>query len=82
MFVTDGNLLAKTPPAISVVEIQFKKTTCFIAEGSGIPTLMEESPLLSGFLETQSFELSAGERGTTKDIFGVRLHTSPIQWLI
>ena len=77
MFVADGNLLAQTPSAISVVDIQFKKTICIISEGSGSPTLMEESQLLSGFLETRPLDLSIGERGTTKDVFGVSLHSIP-----
>ena len=32
---------------------------------------MEESTALSGFLETRPLDLSAGERGSTKDVFGV-----------
>ncbi|PIL33491.1 hypothetical protein GSI_04114 [Ganoderma sinense ZZ0214-1] len=74
-FIADGNLLAQTPSPISVVEIQFKKTTCLISEGSGSPTLMEESPLLSGFLETRPLDLIAGERGNSKDVFGLRIGT-------
>ncbi|KAM5541934.1 hypothetical protein V8D89_004244 [Ganoderma adspersum] len=71
MFVADGNLLAHTPSAISVIDIRFKKTTCLISEGSDSATLVEESPLLSGFLETRSLDLSAGECGSTKDVFGL-----------
>lgn len=82
MFVADGNLLAQTPPALSVVEIRFKKTTCVISEGSGSPTLMEESSLLSGLLEIRSLDLSASERGTTKDVFNVSLSIAFIQRFI
>ena len=71
LFVGDGDLLTQTPSTISVVEIRFKKTVCMISDGSGSPTLLEESSPLSGFLETRPLDLSAGERGTTKDVFGV-----------
>ncbi|KAI1788424.1 hypothetical protein LXA43DRAFT_1091785 [Ganoderma leucocontextum] len=73
LFVGDRDLLTQTPPTISVAEIRFKKTTCLISEGSGSPTLLEESSLLSGFLETRPLDLSAGERGSTKDVFGLRI---------
>nr|VWO98094.1 Lysyl endopeptidase (EC (Protease IV) (PvdS-regulated endoprotease) [Ganoderma boninense] len=72
LFVADGDLLTQTPPTVPVVEIQFKKTTCLISEGSGSPTLLEESASMSGFLESKAFDLNAGERGSMKDIFGFR----------
>nr|VWP01454.1 Lmo1883 protein [Ganoderma boninense] len=77
LFVGDGDLLTQTPSAISVVEIKFRKTTCLISDVSGSPTLMEEAPLLSGFLETRPLDLTAGERGTTKDVFGLRIGNKP-----
>ena len=82
MFVPDDNLLAQAPSAVSVVEIQFKKRTCLISEGTGSPTLLEESLVLSGLLETRSLDLSAGERGTTKDVFRVSLHTYLVRQFI
>nr|VWP02501.1 Reducing polyketide synthase FUB1 (EC (Fusaric acid biosynthesis protein 1) [Ganoderma boninense] len=75
MFVGDGNLLAQPPSAISAVKIQFKKTTCLISEGSGSPTLIEESSFLSGFLETRPLDLNAGDRGIAKDVYGLRIGT-------
>nr|VWP02366.1 APH domain-containing protein [Ganoderma boninense] len=78
LFVGDGDLLTQTPAAITVEEVRFKRTTCVISEGSGTPTLMEESSLLSGFLETRPLDLIAGERGNTKDIFGqLRIGNKP-----
>ena len=71
MFVPDGDLLAQTPSTVPVVEIRFRKTTCLISEGSGSPTLLEESTSLSGLLETRPLSLSASERGSTKDVFHV-----------
>ena len=82
LFVGDGDLLTRTPSAISVVEIRFKKTTCSIADVSGSSTLMEESSSMSGFLETRALDLSAGERGTTKDVFGVSRCTSSHECLV
>ncbi|KAM5532479.1 hypothetical protein V8D89_013832 [Ganoderma adspersum] len=75
LFVADSNLLTQTPSAISVTKIQFKKTICLISEGSGSPTLMEESTVLSGLLETRTLDLSSGERGNMKDVFGLRIGT-------
>lgn len=73
MFVADGDLLTQTPPTVPVVEIRFKKTTCLISEGTGSPTLLEESTLLSGLLEKRPLDLGASERGSMKDVFGVSL---------
>ena len=70
-FVRDGDLFTQTPQALSVTEVRFKKTTCLIADDSGTPTLLEESSVITGFLETKTLELSACERGSTKDVFAV-----------
>ena len=43
---------------------------------------MEESSLLSGLLEIRSLDLSASERGTTKDVFNVSLSIAFIQRFI
>ena len=70
-FVRDGDLFKQTPQALSVTEVRFKKTTCLITDDSGTPTLLEESSVVTGFLETRMLELSACERGSTKDVFAV-----------
>ncbi|KAI1794277.1 hypothetical protein LXA43DRAFT_1091810 [Ganoderma leucocontextum] len=76
-FITDGNILAQTPPTLSVTEIRFKKTTCLVSDDTVTPTLMEEVSLLSGFLETRTLDLSACERGSTKDVFGLQIDGRP-----
>ncbi|KAI1791947.1 hypothetical protein LXA43DRAFT_1135462 [Ganoderma leucocontextum] len=74
-FVSDGNnLLAHTPPTLSVTEICFRKTTCVVSDDTVTPTLMEETSLMSGFLETRTLDLSACERGNTKDVFGLQIN--------
>ncbi|KAI1785491.1 kinase-like domain-containing protein [Ganoderma leucocontextum] len=76
-FVRDSNLLTQTPQTLSVTEILFKKTTCLIANDSGTPTLLEESSVMTGFLELKTLELSACERGSTKDVFALRIDCNP-----
>lgn len=56
---------------LAVTEVRFKKTTCLIADDCGTPTLLEESSVLTGFLETKTLELGACERGSMKDVFVV-----------
>lgn len=72
-FVSDGKLSTQTPQPISVTEVRFKKTTCLVADDSGVPTLLEESSVITGFLGLKTLELSAGERGSSKDVFAVHL---------
>ena len=74
-FVGDSNLSRQGPQARPVVEVHFKKTICLIADdGSGTPTLLEDSSVITGFLESKALELNAGERGNTKDVFVVSYH--------
>ena len=70
-FVSDNNLVVQSPRVLPSVEVRFKKTACIIADGSGAPTLLEESPVITGFLESNTLDLCASERGSTKDVFVV-----------
>ena len=62
--------MVQSPQVLPVKEVRFKRTVCTIADdGSGAPTLLEESPVITGFLGNKTLDLCASERGSTKDVF-------------
>ena len=67
------------PQRLSSTTVHFKKTICLIAEdGSGTPMLVESESEVTGLLESQTLELGASARGSTKDVFSVS-HMNPEQ---
>lgn len=67
-----------TVPHVSrVSQIRFTRTTCLISPENGKHTLHEATDVELGTITCDVIQLSATERGKTKDVFQVRF---PFVW--